>query len=122
MSRLLAQTRIPHNVLATAVGVDGLVEGDVGRLVADQCAARVLPADFRLQFRRLHRQGLIPGRPAIVKRRARILLEAVRVARGRPPPFEGLQRDLEVSHGQACPAACARAGKSRADLPTGSLE
>ena len=95
-------------MLAAAVGIDGMVEGDVGRIVGHDGAARVLPAHLGLRLGRLTLQGVIPGLPAIVERGACIALEAVRHPRGRAAALQGGQREGELGHGVNAPRHMAR--------------
>src|SRR5581483_11464116 len=72
-------------VLAAAVGIDGLREADVGRVVVRNDRARALDGDARLELARV---GFL-GRPAVVERFARRRLEAAGNERAGAAQVEG---------------------------------
>jgi hypothetical protein len=79
-------------VLAAPVGIEPHVEGQIGRLVAAQRRARLLPAQFGAQRRGLFILGArFKAAPAIVEGLARVGGEAVRQLAGGTSPLDGMQ-------------------------------
>jgi len=90
----------PHNVFATAVGVQAEREADVGRVVAGDGAAGFFERDLRgwrggfLACRR----GFVERAPAVVERGALVALEAVRLLVGHAAALDGVERQVECAH------------------------
>jgi len=86
-------------VLAAAVGIDRAIEVHVGRFVAADDAARVLPDHFGARrLARLH-HAFIERVPAIVECVAAVALESMREPGGRTPALERLQWNPDFIHG-----------------------
>lgn len=82
-------------MLTTPVGIDGLVKGDVGRLVAREDALGALLDDLGAGRQGLGIEALGQRAPAIIELLALFALEAVRQRPGRAPPFQGVGGDVE---------------------------
>lgn len=85
-------------MLATAVGIDGMLEINVGRIVAADDAARVFKRDLRLQWRRRIAAVWLTRAPAVVKGVAHVPLKTVRNAAGGATPFDGRRRNEYAGH------------------------
>src|SRR5690606_13921146 len=86
-----AREEVDTAVVTAAVGIDRLVEADVGRIVAADDAARALLGHYRIQARL---SGLVGQRgqpvPAVVLQPRRALGEAAVHERGRAAAADGL--------------------------------
>lgn len=80
-----------HNMLATAVGVDRIVERDVRGLVAAEDGPRLLLDDLRGGRQVLLGGGLVERAPAVVVLLPLALLEAVRHGRRRAAALDRVQ-------------------------------
>ena len=83
-------------MLAAAVRVDRAVGRNVGRIVAGDDAARILPDDFGRRSDAFS-QPVCERLPAIVESQPRVALEAVRHPGGGAAAFDGLDRNLGVA-------------------------
>jgi hypothetical protein len=84
-------------MLAAAVGVDGEVEVDVGRVVADFTSSKITCVGTA---ERRHSVG-VGRRPAVVEGLTHVPGKSVRQPRGRAAAFDGVERELELGHGAA---------------------
>src|SRR5580765_549590 len=95
--RRFTQKTISATMTATSVRINGLLEGDVWRVVGVDDLARVL----RLE-RRGDALGLLLEVPAVVDRRELLQVEAARGVGKCPAPLEGLPADNRATHGRYC--------------------
>src|SRR5690606_6629815 len=91
---------VDATVLAAPVGIEPLHEADIGRIVARDGAAGVLPAQLGGRWRRLGSRvhGQLGAAPAVIERVARVALEPVRLPPREAPALERLHGYAVLAH------------------------
>lgn len=82
-------------MLAAPVGVDGLVKGNVRRLVAGQDALGALLDDLRGRRQGLGVERLRQGTPAVIELFALLALKAMGHCPSAAPTFQGVRGNVE---------------------------